>query len=177
MSKRSDQFERVEKDYYPTIDLNAGRILANHLFRERTDEITYAEPCYGQGHLEKNLNSANSLFQCRFKSDIDMGIDALTLTKEDLADCEMIITNPPWSRQILHSMIEHFSLLRPTWLLFDANWMNTKQSSFYMKDLCTDVVAVGRLKWIEGTTMSGKDDCSWYLFDKDKNEVTRFHGR
>lgn len=176
MAKRSE-FERVEKDYYPTIDLNAGKILGQHIFRYRKHVLTYAEPCYGQGHLEKNLSTANSLFQCGFKSDIDTGKDALTLTDQEIYNCEVILTNPPWSRPLLHSMIEHFSKLRPTWLLFDANWMNTKQSSYYMRELCTDVVAVGRLKWIEGTTMSGKDDCSWYLFDKDKSEVTRFHGR
>ena len=30
---------------------------------------------------------------------------------------------------------------------------------------CTDIVAVGRLRWIEGTTMSGKQNFAWYRFD------------
>jgi hypothetical protein len=39
------------------------------------------------------------------------------------------ITNPPWDRKILHRLIERFSAVGPTWLLFDADWMHTKQSA------------------------------------------------
>ena len=42
---------------------------------------------------------------------------------------DMIITNPPWDTKILHPMIEHFRSQNTTWLLFDADWMHTKQSS------------------------------------------------
>jgi len=77
----------------------------------------------------------------------------------------MFITTPPWDRKILHPLIIHLSDQAPTWLLFDAAWMFTAQSAPYMK-YCKTVIAVGRLLWIPGTTMTGKDDCAWYLFDK-----------
>ena len=45
-------------------------------------------------------------------------------------------------------MIEHFKSLKPTWLLFDADWMHTRQSVHlyemmkYIK-YCSMIVSVG----------------------------------
>jgi hypothetical protein len=103
--------------------------------------------------------------------------DAMSLTSQELNLADMIITNPPWSRPVLHPMIYHLSALKPTWLLFDSDWAYTKQSSDIMRTLCTDVVAVGRLIWIPDTKISGKDNTSWYKFDVNKNRDTIFHGR
>jgi len=189
MGKRSD-FERVDKDFYRTIDKRAGDILSPFLLQEAEEltgwngskvvELRYAEPCYGMGDLANQLNGMRH--RCKWASDINPTYnyvyerDALSITSTDIIDCDVIITNPPWSRPILHKMIEHFSSLKPTWLLFDSDWSFTLQSKPYM-ELCTDIVAVGRLKWIPGTTMSGKDNCSWYRFDENKEGYTRFHGR
>ena len=87
--------------------------------------------------------------------------DALT---QGYTQCDYIITNPPWDRKILHPMIEHFSDFKPTWLLFDADWMHTKQSKKYLT-LLKKVVSIGRIKWIEGSSSVGKDNCCWYLFE------------
>jgi len=74
-------------------------------------------------------------------------------------------------------MIEHFSDMRPTWLLFDADWMHTKQSAPYLWRL-RKIVSVGRLKWIPDSRYTGKDNCCWYLFDGRKNdESPTFFGR
>lgn len=176
MGKRSD-FIRVDKDFYRTIDKRAGDILSPFLM----EGMTYAEPCYGLGDLAGQLNAYG--LKCHHASDINGSYnyvverDALELTADDLKRCDVIITNPPWSRPILHQMITHFSSLKPTWLLFDADWAHTQQSASYIKDLCTDIVSVGRLKWIPDTNMSGKDNCAWYKFDINKTETTRFHGR
>lgn len=166
MGKRS-QFDRVEKDYYPTIDSRAWSALKPHL----PNEFTYAEPCYGEGHLVGMIGSDN----CWYAGDISTGQDAFELDRDQLLECDYFITNPPWSRNILHPMIDHFRNLKPTWLLFDADWAHTLQSSEYMK-YCQKVVSVGRLIWIEGTKTSGKDNCAWYLFGAEKCN-TQFIGR
>ena len=70
-------------------------------------------------------------------------------------------------------MIEHFKSLKPTWLLFDADWMHTRQSREYIK-YCSMIVSVGRIKWFGN--MTGKDNCAWYLFDKETIS-TKFIGR
>lgn len=169
MGKRSD-FERVEKDFYRTIDPRAVAALALHL----KPESWYVEPCVGEGDLKKALRKERHV--CVYESDISFGRDALTLTEEDVYGADYIITNPPWSRPILHAMIDHFAALRPTWLLFDADWAHTLQSKPYMPK-CAKIVSVGRLIWIPGTTMSGKDNCAWYLFDANHRGPTEFVGR
>ena len=78
---------------------------------------------------------------------------------------DWFITNPPWSRPVLHRLILHLSEMRPTWLLFDADWMHTKQASEYL-EYCRKIVSVGRVSWM-GNGVSGFDNCAWYLFDAD----------
>src|SRR5690606_31106209 len=130
--------------------------------------FAYSEPCIGGGDLAKMIEG-------RLVHSCDIETDALTITARDVVYADYIITNPPWSRSILHPMIEHFRMLKPTWLLFDADWMHTQQSVDYMR-FCRKVVSVGRLIWIEGTNTSGKDNCCWYLFDKYETK-TEFVGR
>ena len=102
-------------------------------------------------------------------------MDALKPGSLDMAEYDAIITNPPWTREIMHPMIDRFRYLAPTWLLFDADWMHTKQAAPYMP-YCSDIVSVGRLKWISGSKHVGKDNAAWYRFDRHMH-VTRFHGR
>lgn len=174
MGKRSS-FERVEKDFYRTIDKRAVQALVPHL----KDVKTFIEPCCGELDLVNQLQEQGLV--CEYWSDISLGNDALQLQR---CDSDAIITNPPWSRPILHQMIDHFSKLAPTWLLFDADWMHTKQSVPFMP-YCTDIVSIGRLTWIPGTSMVGKDNCCWYRFDQTNTMInktifktnTKFHGR
>ncbi|MGB3389480.1 MAG: hypothetical protein WBA88_16015 [Pseudaminobacter sp.] len=171
MGKRSD-FKRRPMDAYQTIDPRAVAALLPFI-----EGLSYfAEPCRGEGHLERQLNDAG--LTCLWSSDIadtDPPLDALTLTAKDLAAVDAIITNPPWSRPILHEMIRHFQSIAPTWLLFDADWAHTKQAAPYLPQ-CSHIVSVGRLKWIEGSKHTGKDNCAWYRFDTRHSEGPRFYG-
>jgi hypothetical protein len=92
----------------------------------------------------------------------------------DWAEC--FITNPPWDRKALHPIIENLSRQLPTWLLFDADWMHTKQSVPFMPWL-HKIVSVGRVKWIPDSKMTGKDNCCWYLFDATREAPAQFVGR
>ena len=76
-------------------------------------------------------------------------------------------------------MIEYFTAFKPTWLLFDADWMHTKQSIEYLP-LLKKVVSIGRVQWIEGSKSSGKDNCCWYFFsrsDSPDSQAIHFFGR
>lgn len=169
MGKRSD-FERRSADAYQTIDPRAVAALLPYLRRDGIQ--TFVEPCVGEGHLKRALESAGLI--CVFGSDIQSGIDALDLPHFNGADA--IITNPPWSRELLHPLILHFQHHAPTWLLFDADWAHNKMAAPFLPQ-CTDIVAVGRLRWIEGTTQTGKDNVAWYRFDAQHWNGPRFHGR
>lgn len=100
-------------------------------------------------------------------------VDAMTLTKCH-ADC--FITNPPWTRTILHPLIDHLSNIAPTWLLFDADWMHTVQAKTYLKR-CVKIVSVGRVKWIAGSKHTGLDNAAWYLFSRWAMGEPRFFSR
>lgn len=172
MGKRSD-FERRKNDLYKTWDGRAVKALLPHL---RPGSL-FSEPCAGDGALIRQLVAAGLNVQDAM--DIDPGGprirqgDALTA---DLGQPEQFITNPPWTREILHPLIERLSGIAPTWLLFDADWMHTKQSIPLISRLRC-IVSVGRLKWIEGSKHDGKDNCCWYLFDASSSQDAVFRGR
>lgn len=175
MGKRSN-FERKPRDFYKT-PVDAVKPLFPYL----NDFEYYCEPCAGDGALIRALGEAG--LSCMAAYDIQpqsnsisiQTMDALNLQEDHLGLSDVIITNPPWDRSILHPMIEVFSDLRPTWLLFDADWVHTKQSVKYLPRL-RKIVSVGRVKWFENTT--GKDNAAWHLFDKyDETLTTKFHGR
>lgn len=172
MGKRSN-FDRVPRDYYPT-PAEAVAPLLPHL----PYGSMFAEPCAGDGALIRALEaggmSCTEALDIEPKTPIAYQADALDWTHIGSAD--FIITNPPWDRKLLHPMIRHFSAQLPTWLLFDADWMHTRQAASFMP-LLRLVVSVGRVKWIPDSKMTGKDNCAWHLFWPDSAAITQFVGR
>lgn len=182
MAKRSD-FKRIDRDYYPT-PLAAVNSLIPHL----PESFVFAEPCAGDGRLIDHIQELHQNCECGWASDIEprdtsiSTLEALELAEEHVTGCDLIITNPPWIRTkasgyLLHELIKTFSDLRPTWLLFDADWVHTIQSSELVSDRLCKIVSIGRVKWIEDSAGSGKDNAAWYLFDKSKLGPTEFYGR
>ena len=172
MGKRSD-FERIPRDYYPT-PYQAVLPLVEHL----PEWYTFTEPCAGDGrlidHLEKHGGTCTQAYDVEPRNDRVVECDAMLLKQ---VNTPFFITNPPWDRKILHPLIEHLSSMAPTWLLFDSDWMHTKQSIPFLTKL-KKVVSIGRVKWIEGSNSVGKDNCCWYLFDnKDMVKPIEFWGR
>ena len=172
MGKRSD-FERVPRDYYPT-PIEAVKPLIPHL----PQKGNFAEPCAGDGRLIRHIEELSGMLGY-WMTDIEPMADHIgdgDATTDKIVGCEVAITNPPWNRKILHPIIENLSNQLPTWLLFDADWMHTKQAVPYLPRL-KRVVSIGRVKWIEGSNSTGKDNCCWYLFDKHNGIPTHFYGR
>lgn len=179
MGKRSD-FERVERDYYQT---PFEACLPLFPFLPRRGRFTFAEPCAGDGRLVRHIRKGtDQRAQCLLASDIEPDAewvvqkDALDITEADLRDVDMVITNPPWDRsnksgKILHRLIDHYAALRPTWFLFDSDWLQTAQAGPFMDRLLA-TVSIGRVKWIEGSKMTGKDNCQWYLFHPMARRIT-----
>jgi len=178
VGKRSS-FKRRKQDRYFTPP-EAVVPLLPHL----EDVRAYIEPCVGQGHILDALTNLTrqidgSYLSCFWQSDIDTGHDARFFDYE-FRECDSMIspthfiTNGPWTRELLHPIIENLSDQLPTWLLFDAPWMHTKQAIPYLKK-CRKIVSVGRVSWMQNGT-SSLDDCCWYLFDKDECE-TVFYGK
>ena len=146
----------------------------------------YAEPCAGAGDLVQLLAGVG--LECdwglelepqgaclRNRWPIGQG-NAMRLQRADLGRATMFISNPPWTRPILHALIEHLAAIAPAWFLFDASWPHTQQAA-ELGAICTDVVSVGRLKWFDGSEHDATDDCAWYRFDAVDPRPTRFHWR
>lgn len=173
MSKRCDKFERAEKDFYKT-PVSAIIPLVPHL----PDFFRYTEPCCGEYDLIEGIKELIPGAKCAYWSDLREHDAATHQYRVDKTN--FFITNPPWSRDkksgyLLHMIIENLASQRPTWLLFDADWMHTKQAAPYL-EYCVKIVSVGRVSWMENGT-SGKDNCAWYLFDKNHYGSTEFCGR
>lgn len=172
MGKRSN-FERNPRDFYRTPEA-AVLPLIKHL----DACYSFVEPCAGDGALldillSNGLPCVGAFDIHPLRGDVAYG-DATT----DLAPigCDCYITNPPWDRKVLHPIIRNLAAHRPTWLLFDADWMHTKRATEFLPWL-VKVVSIGRVKWIPDSKMTGKDNCCWYLFDDNNNEPPLFYGR
>lgn len=173
MGKRSS-FARIERDFYRTPREAALPLLA-HL----APETMFVEPCAGDGTLITHLWAFNH--RCTYGVDIEpiwpmaRTGDARSM-QYAMGGATHFITNPPWSRPILHAIIANLSAQAPTWLLFDADWAHTRQAVPYLPWL-RKIVAVGRVKWIPGSKFTGKDNCCWYLFDQATVGPIEFVGR
>lgn len=166
MGKRSD-FPRRKHDKYMTTDPRPVGLLQAHLPRG----IAFAEPCAGKGDLIKTMKWHGH--HCVYASDIKPGRGCGWIEKRDALDLDkrwrrtagasMFVTNPPWTRILLHDLIDHLSSLLPTWLLLDADWMHTQQALPYL-DKCSMIVSVGRVRWMEKSKQEGVDNSAWYHF-------------
>tara|TARA_R110000737_G_scaffold6183_1_gene19884 strand:- start:47 stop:565 length:519 start_codon:yes stop_codon:yes gene_type:complete len=171
MGKRSD-FERRERDFYPT-PYAAVLPLLPHL----DSYVRFDEPCAGNAALVDILESTGRL--CSSMSDIEPQMSQIERKDVfDIKKCvgDTFITNPPWDRNILHPLITHLSSIAPTWLLFDADWMHTKQS-IPLIGRCQKIISIGRVKWIPNSKMTGKDNCAWHFFTDKNTDSVEFHGR
>jgi hypothetical protein len=166
MGKRSD-FERREADFYQT-----PRVAVVPLIPYLRGIRSFIEPCAGDGALVRHLEAFG--LRCVYSGDIRTGQDALAFNGYGAADA--IITNPPYTRDLMHRLIEHFQRIGPTWLLLELDWASTRQASPFMAT-CSDIVAIGRLKWIEGSKHTGKDNYGWFRFDARHVNGPVFHGR
>jgi len=163
MGKRSN-FKRSKGDFYVTPE-SAVLPLLPHL----EYGSMFLEPCAGDGALVRSLEKHG--MSCLAAHDIDPKADFID--KRDALhpvgpytdnSADYYITNPPWTRALMHPLIESLSKIKPTWLLFDADWKHTIQAGPYLA-YCHKVVSVGRVSWM-GNGVSGKDNAAWYLFDR-----------
>lgn len=168
MGKRSD-FDKVPRDFYPTVDPFAVVPLIPYI-----RGLRYAEPCYGNGDLEDLLYDVAF---CAWRSDVretvgcSKVIDALELTSQDLRGASIIITNPPFTKSILLPLIDHLTSLKPCWLLLPADIMHNGYFTEYMQK-CLYVVSIGRLRWFRDSKSKSKDNFCWYYWSMSPTKTT-----
>ncbi len=162
MAKRSDgQFERVGNDFYRT-----PRAAVLPLIPHLPHRTLFVEPCAGDGALIDHLEWFGH--RCVGRTDLAPRRADITrasaMTLRWRSERGLWITNPPWTRDLMHPIIKHLCRQTPGWFLFDADWVHTVQSAPLLP-LLRKIVSVGRVQWIEGSGMSGKDNAAWHYFD------------
>lgn len=173
MGKRQQKFQKSKRDYYPTVDPDAVKPLIPFI-----KGLNYAEVCSGNGDLVMLLEPD---VICKWESDIEpqnkyiFKRDALTLTSDDLWECEVIITNPPFSWPLLEPLLDHLPKLLPTWLLLPADVAHNRRMGKYIL-ACSHIVSVGRLYWMDNK-VKGVDNYAWFCFHDKVQQETKFYGR
>ena len=157
MGKRSN-YARFPRDFYDT-PAKAVAPLLPHL----TPCTRFIEPCAGAGYLVGHLESAGHVLVGAY----DLPNDARSMRYEGIGGGAVFVTNPPWSRPVLHPIINNLSDQAPTWLLIDADWVHTKQAIPYLPRL-QKIVSIGRVRWIPDSPDDGKDKACWHLFDRSR---------
>jgi hypothetical protein len=161
MGKRSN-FPRHHRDDYATPS-EAFQPLIPFLKWKKL-----VEPCPGEGKLTRHMRKAG------FKV-TPIHADARSYCY-DLVGETMFVTNPPWTRSVLHPIIVNLSDQAPTWLLMDADWAHLLCARPYLNRLRA-IVSVGRVKWFPNSGGISLDNSAWYLFEYPSRRVTRFYGR
>lgn len=166
MGKRSS-FPRMKNDAYDTPEKPVRALLPHLLPGTR-----FVEPCAGRGDLILHLEAAGHA--CVASIDIAPRCieGGRIIGQGDAAKHQFhpygamcFITNPPWTRELLHPIIRNLSEQLPTWLLFDADWPHNVTTPRDLYDRCERVVPAGRVKWIPDSKHSGVDNTAWYRFD------------
>ena len=163
MGKRSN-FARRPQDDYPT-PREALLPLLPFLSKRRL----IVEPCPGEGELVKHLEASGFWVEAAAG---DARRDVYPFGPFTFS----FVTNPPWTRDILHPIIENLSNQASAWLLFDADWVHCKQAIPLLPRLRA-IVSVGRVKWIPGSKFTGKDNAAWHRFERPPRAPIRFYGR
>lgn len=182
MGRYSNYNLNVPKDFWATLDPDGVKRLEPFIQGK-----TFAEPCAGNGDLVQQLEDVGA--KCLWESDIRedtycLTKDALDITKDDLKGVQVIITNPPFSWNMLQPLLDHLPTLKPTWMLLPASFMHNVRTSPYMKR-CDKVVSIGRMFWViedrgdpNMKGKKGKEDFCWYLFFGGTAEYgTKFYPR
>lgn len=104
MGKRSN-FKRNKHDKYPT-----PFAAMPFLFPYLSSSERFCEPCAGDGTMVRYLEAAGH--KCAAAWDIKprgKNIDKQDARTRLIGNITCFITNPPWSRAVLHSIIENLS--------------------------------------------------------------------
>jgi hypothetical protein len=172
MGKRSS-FERRDDDWYAT---PRAAVLPLVPWLKHHGIKRFGEPCAGDGSLVRVLEEFGLV--CVYAADATPRHESVrqqdALSLDDFGGADCLVTNPPWSRPHLHQLILHLSAIAPVWMLVDADWAHTKQAQPFLPR-CTDILPIGRVVWIPGTSTHGKDNSCWYRFHAGHAAGPRFH--
>lgn len=171
MSKRTSGLPRHPNDHYDT-PTEAIKPLLPLLENEGP---VFAEPCLGSGNITLVLKRGG--FLCGYAGDIQTGQDVLEWTNPEKVD--FVCTNPPWdrSRALTNRIVDHLVCLGiPAWLLLPTDWLANQNSAPWLPHI-SDILFLGRVRWIAGTTNGGMENSCWIRFNQGHRGGAKLHGQ
>ena len=118
----------------------------------------------GDGDLVRHLELFG--LRCVYAGDIGTGQDALALdsiTAAPTRSSRIRLLRDP--RTLMHTSDRALPAHRAdAGCCWTTDWPSTQQAAPFLAH-CSDIVAIGRVKWIEGSKHTGKDNYAWYRFD------------
>lgn len=171
--------ERSPRDLYETVDPRAVAALLPYLDKR----MPFVEPCAGAGALVDQLVDAGMAlhYACDIHPLRD-GIAMLDARAVRLGEGEQVITNPPFTRKLMHEIMLHCARQVPSWFLVEADWLVTQQAADIIRLHGTDIVAVGRLRWFRKGDPRDKgndpmDNFAWIRLEPQPFGACRFWPR
>ena len=176
------KYERIEREFYPTIDKDVTRVLCEFLLDQEYLKLssTIWEPAAGEGHMVEVLREYfhdKNIFTSDIKYCPKIANDLVNFTGEYRLSENAIITNPPFNK--LDQFIEKGILyLRgdencKVLALLARNELDCAKGRLkYFRD-CPEfsdkLVLTWRPKWFEDGTSSPRHNYAWYIYRKKED--------
>lgn len=77
---------------------------------------------------------------------------------------------------IQRAIVKHLAGIAPTWTLLPWDFA----ANVYFGGVaawCSDIVPIGRVKWIPGSPSAGVDNCAWYRLDAQNRHPATVRAR
>lgn len=184
MGKRSPGLPQRPRGYWPT-----PREAVVPLVPYLPPSATYGEPCAGNGALIGHLHGLWPGGHNNWASDIHpdadgiAAVDAMDIVcgPDEISLVDLWITNPPWPKigrkgDPALTIIKHLTTIAPGWYLLPFGFAANAYFSQVI-DLCSDIVPIGRVEWVPGSGVKGKDDAAWFRFDALTRHPPSLRGR
>ena len=133
---------------------------------------TFAEPCCGDGDLVRHLESFG--LACVYAGDIQHRPGCACARR--LRRVRRDHYQSALSRDVMHRLIDALPAHRADVAAAGRGLEQTRQAAPFLPH-CSDIVTIGRVKWIEGSKHTGKDNFPWYRFDSRHKAGPVFHWR
>ena len=122
------------------------------------------EPCAGDGRLADAL-TANGL-KVRIMSDIEPRRDDVRrgdASKLPFAPTHLVVTNPPWSRDLLEPILHNMVGKTNAWLLLPLDYLANLWMAPFVPYV-NQIVPLGRVSWLNNGK-GGYENSAWLRFN------------
>ena len=172
MAKRKSTAPENDKSANPKDFWATPEVAVLPLIQYLLPGTSFIEPCAGDGALRDALVARG--FPCARAIDIEPrgpGIDKCDALDVDIVGATVVITNPPYSEDLVVPLINHWIRSGEpdeeieVWLLIPLDWIANLWFAPFAPHV-RKIVPIGRVKWIADSPSSGYENYAWVWFER-----------